>query len=85
MVTDVPIPKKSKVWDNVQEAIKDVKSGDVILSGGTHIPSRVWWIRMLSSLECRLRIVWYPRDVDQGVGEEARGQEPDRRLEQCWS
>ncbi|TCD63293.1 hypothetical protein EIP91_005705 [Steccherinum ochraceum] len=34
IVTDVPIPRKSKVWDNVHEAIADVKSGDVVLSGG---------------------------------------------------
>ncbi|TCD70973.1 hypothetical protein EIP91_000881 [Steccherinum ochraceum] len=34
VVTDAPIPKKSKVWDNVHEAVADVKSGDVVLSGG---------------------------------------------------
>ena len=27
-------PKKSKVWDSVDEAVKVVKSGDVLLSGG---------------------------------------------------
>ena len=32
---DLPIPKKSKVWDSVDEAVKDVKTGDMILSGGT--------------------------------------------------
>ncbi|CAL1705027.1 unnamed protein product [Somion occarium] len=32
--TELPIPNKSKVWDSVEEAIKDVKSGDVLLSGG---------------------------------------------------
>ena len=30
---DLPIPKKSKVWDSVDEAILDVKSGDIVLSG----------------------------------------------------
>ncbi|KAF9791188.1 3-oxoacid CoA-transferase [Thelephora terrestris] len=29
-----PVPRKRKVWDSVDEAIKDVKSGDTLLSGG---------------------------------------------------
>ena len=28
-------PRKTKVWDSVDEAVKDVKTGDIILSGGT--------------------------------------------------
>lgn len=28
------VPSKKKVWDSVDEAIADVKSGDVLLSGG---------------------------------------------------
>ncbi|TFK91242.1 3-oxoacid CoA-transferase [Polyporus arcularius HHB13444] len=36
--TSVPVeeavPSKTKVWDSVDEAIKDVKSGDIVLSGG---------------------------------------------------
>ena len=35
VVVDAPRPRKTKVWDSVDEAIKDVKSGDIILSGGT--------------------------------------------------
>jgi 3-oxoacid CoA-transferase len=31
---DPPVPKK-KVWDSVDSAVKAVKSGDVLLSGGT--------------------------------------------------
>lgn len=27
-------PKKSKVWDSVDEAVKDIKSGDVLLCAG---------------------------------------------------
>jgi acyl CoA:acetate/3-ketoacid CoA transferase alpha subunit len=27
-------PKKSKVWNSVDEAVKDVKSGDTLLVGG---------------------------------------------------
>ncbi|KAH8106777.1 3-oxoacid CoA-transferase [Cristinia sonorae] len=34
VVVDAPVPKKSKVYENVQDALKDIKSGDVILSGG---------------------------------------------------
>lgn len=33
-VVNAPLPKKRKVWDSVDEAVRDVKSGDVILSGG---------------------------------------------------
>ncbi|KDQ60681.1 hypothetical protein JAAARDRAFT_125080 [Jaapia argillacea MUCL 33604] len=32
--TDLPVPNKTKVWDSADEAVKDVKSGDIILSGG---------------------------------------------------
>ncbi|KAI0065421.1 3-oxoacid CoA-transferase [Artomyces pyxidatus] len=32
--TDLPVPKKKKVWDSADEAVKDVKSGDTLLSGG---------------------------------------------------
>ncbi|KAF8162863.1 succinyl-CoA:3-ketoacid-coenzyme A transferase [Crassisporium funariophilum] len=32
--TDIPIPNKSKVWDSAEEAVKDVKSGDVLLCSG---------------------------------------------------
>jgi 3-oxoacid CoA-transferase len=33
-VNSAPIPKSRKVYDSVDEAVKDVKSGDVLLSGG---------------------------------------------------
>ncbi|KAK7033643.1 hypothetical protein VNI00_012643 [Paramarasmius palmivorus] len=32
--TDLPVPNKSKVWDSVDEAVKDVKSGNTVLVGG---------------------------------------------------
>lgn len=35
VVVDAARPKKTKVWDSVDEAVKDVKTGDMILSGGT--------------------------------------------------
>ncbi|KIJ44061.1 hypothetical protein M422DRAFT_60201 [Sphaerobolus stellatus SS14] len=31
---EAPIPKTKKVWASADEAVKDVKSGDVVLSGG---------------------------------------------------
>ncbi|KAI0054173.1 3-oxoacid CoA-transferase [Auriscalpium vulgare] len=31
---DLPVPKKKKVWDSADEAVKDIQSGDTILSGG---------------------------------------------------
>lgn len=34
VAADAPVPRKRKVWDSVDEAIKDVKTGDVLLSGG---------------------------------------------------
>ena len=33
-ISNIPVPKTSKVWDSPDEAIKDVKSGDIILCGG---------------------------------------------------
>ncbi|KAH9482396.1 Succinyl-CoA:3-ketoacid coenzyme A transferase 1, mitochondrial [Psilocybe cubensis] len=32
--TDLPVPSKSKVWDSADEAVKDIKSGSVLLCGG---------------------------------------------------
>ncbi|KAK1217165.1 hypothetical protein PQX77_020173 [Marasmius sp. AFHP31] len=32
--TNIPPPRKTKVWDSVDEAVKDVKSGDTLLVGG---------------------------------------------------
>ncbi|KAH7927092.1 3-oxoacid CoA-transferase [Leucogyrophana mollusca] len=32
--TDLPVPNKKKVWESADEAVKDVKSGDVLLCGG---------------------------------------------------
>lgn len=31
---DLPVSNKKKIWDSVDEAVKDVKSGDVLLCGG---------------------------------------------------
>ena len=41
VVANAPIPNKTKVWSSADEAVKDVKSGDIILSGGASatIPS----------------------------------------------
>lgn len=32
--TELPVPNKSKVWKSADEAVKDVKDGDTVLSGG---------------------------------------------------
>lgn len=34
-----PLPNKSKVWESVDEAVKDVKSGDTLLCGGEYYKS----------------------------------------------
>ena len=34
---NLPVPKKRKVWDSVDEAVGDVKSGDVLLCGGVFV------------------------------------------------
>lgn len=34
---NLPVPNKKKVWDSADEAVKDVKSGDILLCGGTSI------------------------------------------------
>lgn len=57
VVTDVPIPTKSKVWDNVHEAVKDVKDGDILLSGGAHTAKflliAIWYSQTLwQALDC---------------------------------
>ena len=31
IVVDAPIPKKTKVWDSVDEAVADIKAGSVLL------------------------------------------------------
>ena len=36
VVSGEHVPSKRKVWDSVDEAIADVKSGDVLLSGGMY-------------------------------------------------
>jgi hypothetical protein len=33
---DYPVPKRRKVWDSVDEAVRDVKSGDTLLCGGAY-------------------------------------------------
>ena len=33
-VVELPVPNKTKVWASAEKAVQDVKSGDVLLSGG---------------------------------------------------
>ncbi|KAF8061627.1 succinyl-CoA:3-ketoacid-coenzyme A transferase [Lyophyllum atratum] len=32
--TDIPVPNTSKIWDSADDAVKDIKSGQVLLCGG---------------------------------------------------
>ncbi|KAI0035940.1 hypothetical protein K488DRAFT_42121 [Vararia minispora EC-137] len=34
VVADAPVPNKKKVWNSAEEAVKDIKSGSTLLSGG---------------------------------------------------
>jgi hypothetical protein len=60
--SNTPVPNKSKIWASVDEAVKDVKSGDVLLCGGQHA------LLLVSSAESeetnlRIWIGWHPRSV----------------------
>jgi len=46
--TEAPLPNKSKVWASVDEAVKDVKSGDILLCGGEYYNSVSFYIRYIS-------------------------------------
>jgi hypothetical protein len=37
VVADAAVPKKKKVWESADEAVADIKSGSMILSGGAFI------------------------------------------------
>ena len=52
------VPSKKKVWDSVDEAILDVKSGDVVLSGGACRCECEYCRVTKVLLRCRVRIVW---------------------------
>lgn len=59
-ISNIPTPKKSKVWDSVDDAVKDVKSGDIVLCGGAHII--LFYLLMLiassHAVILRLRTLW---------------------------
>ena len=82
----IPVPRKRKVWDSVDEAIKDVKSGDTLLSGGP-------WVWILCVRRCRIflsplpriRTLRNPRYSHWGPCEEEGRQKPHCCLEQRWS
>lgn len=68
---DLPVPNKSKVWESAEEAVKDVKSGDTLLSGGMFRYCVRAWLRFQMCIDnifvnvslYRLRTVWYTRYV----------------------
>lgn len=49
VVQGASVPSSRKVWDSVEEAIQDVKSGDVLLSGGTYMLSIVLYKQLTLS------------------------------------
>lgn len=74
---DIPVPKSAKVWASADEAVKDVKSGDTILSGGPsffrddHCGFLIRWADVVDVI--RVRIVRHPWSV---IGH--------RHGEACW-
>src|ERR1700761_34227 len=58
---DIPVPTKSKVWVSADEAVKDIKSGSVVLSGGLF--DVVFTLTFQSSHHSRLWTVWHTGSV----------------------
>lgn len=58
--------KGHKVWDSADEAVKDVKTGDVLLSGGRSLTSSCLSVPDLPGLY-RIWIMWYPRCVLKAI------------------
>lgn len=52
VVHDHPIPKKSKVWKSAEDAVKDVKSGDIVLSGGQYSTRPSYLLYILTRFPC---------------------------------
>lgn len=82
VVANAPIPKKTKVWDSIDEAIKDVKSGDILLSGGASRAASCFTRRTpLTARQRRVRTVGHPRNAAAGAVEAERRQGCRRRVE----
>ncbi|KAG6898246.1 hypothetical protein C0992_002260 [Termitomyces sp. T32_za158] len=47
--TETAAPRKSKLWKSADEAIKDVKSGDVLLCGGV-LAQPAFLVRIVSGV-----------------------------------
>ena len=76
-----PVPQKRKVWDSVDDAVQDVKSGDVLLSGGAHAAAR--GVLSAGSLTARrVRAVRHARHAHRGARTAARRHEAHGRVEQ---
>lgn len=78
---EAPLPSKRKVWDSAEEAVKGVKSGDVVLSGGA-LFSLSHHKRTLK--QSRLRTWWYTRHTYRSLGQPTRCTEHNRGVEQLW-
>lgn len=57
-----PVPGKRKVWDSADEAVKDVKSGSTVLSGGV-LSFLVLLLGSALTGKRRFWFVWDPRYV----------------------
>lgn len=79
--TPVRTPR-SKVWASVDEAIKSVKSGDVLLCGGELPFCRATMVLVAEDLVDRVRACWCPRygSSDAGCGMNSCSQIPCLRL-----
>ena len=80
VAAETPVPRKRKVWDSVDEAIKDVKSGDTLLSGGSFY-ARAAPTTLISRLS-RIRALRNTRYPDWSAREEEGRQKYHRRLKQ---
>lgn len=62
----VPAPSKSKVFDSIDEAVKDVKSGDVLFVAGGSFFFCVFGfccVGLMWTFYARIRVGGYPRLV----------------------
>lgn len=85
----VPVPRKRKVWDSVDEAIKDVKPGDTLLSGGSsdwvlHIFAVVtrYFLHRIRTLRDSGYSHWSPCKEDRRQESHCRLEQ--RRIRRTW-
>ncbi|KAG1794218.1 uncharacterized protein HD556DRAFT_1443166 [Suillus plorans] len=82
--SELPLPNKSKVWESVDEAVKDVKSGDVVLCGGFGLAG-VPGALLAALAKCRdvAKLTEVPNNAgagDSGLGRGVFGAMPPRYI-----